>query len=85
MSISRLRIMWSTLNHMTCSCEAKSMLIPRLLMKEFTVSSSFLEPDSNPQESWKMNRGLLLNMSSLSISCSPRCEKSKRECTWIGL
>ena len=54
------------------------MLPARSVMKEFTVSVSLKEPDSNPRESWKMNLGLLLNMSSLSISWSPRCEKSKR-------
>ena len=75
MRTSRLRIIWSTLNHMACSCEGKSILPARLVMKEFTVSISLKEPDSNPRESWKMNWGLLLNMSWLSMSCSPRCEK----------
>ena len=51
------------------------MLSARFLIKEFTVSVSLREPDSNPRESWKMNWGLLLNMSSLSMLCSPRCEK----------
>ena len=51
------------------------MLLARFVMKEFTVSVSLKEPDSNPRESWKINCGLLLNMSWLSISCSPRCEK----------
>ena len=50
------------------------MLLVRSVMKEFTVSISLNEPDSNPRESWKMNWGLLLNMSWLLISCSPRCE-----------
>ena len=61
------------------------MLSTRSVMKVSTVSFSLKEPDSNPRESWKMNWGLLLNTSWLLISCSPRCEKSKRECTWIGL
>ena len=60
---------------MACSCEAKSILPARFVMKEFTVSVSLKEPDSNPRESWKTNWGLLLNMSSLPMSCSPRCEK----------
>ena len=75
MSISRLRIIWSTLNHMACSCEDKSLLPARLVMNKFTVSVSSREPDSNPRESWKMNCGLLLNTSWSTISCSPRCEK----------
>ena len=51
------------------------MLLARSVMKEFTVSVSLKEPDSNPRESWKMNWGLLLNTSWLFISCSPRCGK----------
>ena len=43
-------------------------------MKYFTVSISSREPDSNPRESWKMNCGLLLNISWYSISWIPRCE-----------
>ena len=51
------------------------MLLAHFVMKEFTVSVSLKEPDSNPRESWKINWGLLLNMSWLSISCSLRCKK----------
>ena len=62
-------------HHIMCSCEGKSVLSARFVIKVFTVSISLKEPDSNPRESWKMNWGLLLNMSWLLISCSPRCEK----------
>ena len=65
-------------NHIACSWDGKSMLRARFEMKEFTVSISLKEPDSNPRESWKMNWGLLLNMSWLSISCSPRCGEVSR-------
>jgi hypothetical protein len=54
-----------------------------LPMKDFTVFISSREPDSKPQESWKMNCGLLLNMSWFLISCIPRCATlSEGEWEW---
>ena len=79
-----LKIVLLMLHHIAWSCEGKSMLLARFVMKEFTVLVSLKEPDSNPWESWKMNWGLLLNMSWLSISCSPHCEEVSGSVLGLG-
>ena len=54
----------------------KCDVIARSSTKSFILLNSSALPASNPQESWKIKSGLLLNINSFSILCCPRWEMS---------
>jgi hypothetical protein len=58
-------------HQIACSWSCRVELLPRASIKLFTVSTSSTAPDSNPQESWNTNCGLLRNTSWFWILCSP--------------
>ena len=54
----------------------KCDVVARSSTKSFILLNSSALPASNPQESWKIKPGLLLNINSFSMLCSPRWEMS---------
>ena len=59
-------------HHIACSCSPISIVFERCSIKFLTVSSSDVLPASKPQESWKINPGLLSNINSFSMLWFPR-------------
>ena len=57
-------------------------VVARSSTKSFILLNSSTPPASNPQESWKTKPGLLLNINSFSILCSPRWEMSTSNGRW---